>query len=293
MDPVITFSVITLGCIAAVFATILFYIAKKFSVKEDPRIDAVEDLLPAANCGGCGYPGCRGMAEALVKASDEGGIDDLLCPPGGNETMSAIAKYLGMEVAEKGPTLAVLRCGGDCINAPAKTKYEGPVSCIITHSLYAGESGCPTGCLGNGDCVTSCTFDAIHMSEETKLPVVDEGKCTSCGACVKACPRDLIQIRPTGKKSRRVWINCRNTEKGAAARKNCKTACIGCGKCVKICTDIRQAITMENNLAYIDFDKCITCGKCVNECPTGAIAATFTPPPKKQKAAASAKTELD
>jgi len=276
---------VTLGGAAAFAAMILFLVAKKFKVEEDPRIDEVVELLPGANCGGCGYPGCRGLAEALVKASDDGDISALKCPPGGSETMAEVGKCLGLEAGEVAPTVAVVRCGGTREKAPAKLNYDGPVKCAISNNLFSGESGCPYGCLGLEDCMVSCNFAAITMDPETGLPVVDEEKCVACGACVKACPRDIIELRPIGKKSRRVWINCINKEKGPAAMKNCKAACIACGKCVKECPEKIRAITITDNLAYIDTGKCIACGKCIVVCPTGAIAATFTPPKPKPKPA--------
>lgn len=285
MNLVIIYSVITLGTVAAGAAMILFFVAKKFRVDEDPRIDEVLELLPGANCGGCGFPGCRGFAEALVNAADNGDISALMCPPGGSETMADVGKYLGLEVAATDPTTAVVRCSGSREKAPAKLKYDGPSKCAVAHSLFAGESGCPHGCLGLGDCVTVCDFDAIYIDENTGLPVVDVEKCVSCGACVTACPRSIIEIRPRGRKDRRVWISCINQEKGGVAMKNCKVACIGCGKCVKTCPEKIQAISMENNLAYIDPKKCIACGLCIPACPTGAILATFQPPKPKPKPA--------
>jgi Na+-translocating ferredoxin:NAD+ oxidoreductase RNF subunit RnfB len=288
VNPVIVYSVVVLGLVAAGAAVILFVVARKFKVDEDPRIDEVTELLPGANCGGCGYPGCRGLAEALVKAADKGDLGGLMCPPGGNATMARIGEFLGVAVEESAPTVAVVRCGGSRQHAPARLEYDGPERCSIAHSLFAGESGCAYGCLGLGDCVAACDFDAIHMNRDTGLPEVEVEKCVSCGACVTACPRHLIEIRPLGRKERRVWVACMNREPGGTARKACKVACIGCGLCVKACPEKIQAITLKDNLAYIDPAKCIACGLCIPVCPTGAIQATFEPPQPKPKPAAEA-----
>ena len=142
----------------------------------------------------------------------------------------------------------------------------------------AGETACGFGCLGCGDCVEACQFDAIRMNPETGLPEVDEEKCTSCGACVKACPRHIIELRKKGPKGRRVYVSCVNKDKGPAAMKACKAACIGCGKCEKECPF--GAITVENNVSYIDFSKCRLCRKCVAVCPTKAIHTVNFPAPK-------------
>jgi len=272
---IILISVLSMGVLAVLIAVLLYFISRTFHVQEDPRKAEVNALLPGVNCGACGFPGCPGMAEALVKGADAGDISSLVCPPGGSATMQTIADYFGLKAGTILHQIAVLRCGGSCEASPSKTSYQGPRSCAVQHALYAGEGACPSGCVGQGDCVTVCEFDAMYMDEVTGLPVIDAEKCTACNACVKACPRTLIQLRPYARKGKRVWVNCRNTEKGAIAKKNCNVACIACGKCVKICDGIVQAITMENNLAYIDPVKCIACGKCVPECPTGSILATF------------------
>ena len=286
MNSVLIFAVISLSAIGLISAVVLYFIAQKFKVIEDPRISEVEENLPAANCGGCGFAGCRNFAEALVrKADSDKSLEGLNCPVGGADVMKKVASVLGLEAAETEPMIAVVRCNGSFKNAPAKVRYDGPSNCAFAHNLYAGTSGCAHGCLGLGDCVTACIFDAIHIDEETGLPVVND-KCTACGACVKACPRDIIELRAKGKKDRRIYVCCVNKEKGGPARKNCSVACIGCGKCLEACA--YEAITIENNLAYIDFEKCKLCRKCVVVCPTAAILELNFPPRKDKEAVAPA-----
>ena len=275
----ILIAVISLGAIGLVAAVILYAASKKFAVYEDPRIAQVSEVLPQANCGGCGYPGCSGFAAACVKA---GSLEGKLCPVGGQPTMEKVAAILGLEAAASEPKVVVVRCNGTCANRPKLTKYDGVRSCVVANSTYGGESGCTFGCLGCGDCVSACTFGAIKMNPETGLPEVDESKCTACGACAKACPRSIIEIRPKGKNNRRVYVQCVNKDKGAVARKACTAACIGCGKCVKVCPF--EAITLENNLAYIDPAKCKSCRKCEMECPQNAIIAVNFPPRKAKPA---------
>ncbi len=289
MDNIIIVSTIALGGLGLIAAVILYFVANKFKVFEDPKIDEVEEVLPSANCGGCGYPGCRAFAEATAKAAKElGNLERPFCPVGGNEVMQKVGDVLGLEVAAKDPMIAVVRCNGSFANSPGKVKYEGVTSCAFAHALYSGEGGCMYGCLGLGDCVDACEFDAIHMNPETGLPVVND-KCTACGACVEACPRDIIELRKRGPKERRIFVSCVNKEKGAPAKKNCNVACIGCGKCEKVCKF--DAITITSFLAYIDFNKCTLCRKCVEVCPTTAIwEVNFKPrKPRVDKPAATEK----
>lgn len=272
---VVLITIITLGGLGSLAALILFAAAQKFKVFEDPRIDQVEEALPAANCGGCGYPGCRAFAEALVKADD---ISSMNCPVGGATVMAMVAGILGKEVSQAAPQVAVIRCNGSCEHRPRVNEYQGATSCAVAAALYGGETGCSYGCLGLGDCVEACKFDAMYMDPETGLPVVIEDNCVACGACVKACPKDIIELRNTGPKSRRIFVSCVNKDKGAVAKKSCEVACIGCGKCQKVCP--HDAITIENNLAYIDYNKCKLCRKCVEVCPTNAIHELNFPPRK-------------
>ena len=282
---VLLYTILTLCVLGVLAAVILYFVAQKFRVEEDPRIDEVEKMLPGANCGGCGFAGCRGMADALVKRDD---ISELFCPVGGGDCMKAIAAYLGKAAAEKQPEVATVRCGGTCEKRPRTNEYNGAKSCAVVASLYAGETGCAFGCLGLGDCVAACAFDAIHMNPETGLPEVDPDKCTACGACVKACPKMVIELRKKWPKNRAVYVSCVSKDKGAVVMKACKAGCIGCGKCEKVCAF--GAITVENNLAYIDPQKCKLCRKCVNECPTGAIKLVgMDPLPKEPKAPAAPK----
>lgn len=266
MTTTFIFTIVSLTLLGFALALILYFVAQKFKVEEDPRIDDVEALLPGANCGGCGFAGCRAFAEGCVKASN---LDSLFCPVGGNDTMKSVASYLGLAVAEKAPQVAVIRCNGNCDNRPKTNHYDGYSSCAVMASLYAGDTACSFGCLGQGDCVTVCNFDAIKMDVKTGLPEVDEDKCTACGACVSACPKSIIELRNKGPKNRRIFVSCVNKDKGGVAKKACSVACIGCKKCQKVCPF--DAITVENNLAYIDFNKCKLCRKCVTECPTQAI----------------------
>jgi len=270
-----------LAVIGVLAAVILFFIAKKFHVEEDPRIDLIVECLPGANCGGCGFAGCRNLAENMVA---RGTMEGCSCPGNSKENNAKIAGILGIEAGETTPKIAVVRCQGSCENAPAKVQYDSAFSCAFANNLFAGENGCPNGCLGCGDCVKACNFGAISIDPETRLPIVDEEKCVGCGVCAKNCPRGVIEIRAKGPKNRRVYVACNNKEKGAVAMKNCKAACIGCGKCAKVCPF--EAITVENNLAYIDFTKCKMCKKCVAECPKNAILAVNFPAPKPAPAPA-------
>ena len=229
----------------------------------------------SANCGGCGFAGCRAFAEACVKASS---LSDLNCPVGGNETMNSVATILGLEAVKKDPRVAYIRCNGTCDNRPKTSNFDGASTCAIASSVYSGETDCQYGCLGYGDCYDACDFGAIDFREGMGVPLILDDKCVACGACVDACPKNLIELRKKFPKDRKIVVSCRNEDKGGIARKACKVACIGCGKCEKECKF--DAITIENNLAFIDSDKCKLCRKCVTVCPTNAITELNFPPRK-------------
>lgn len=259
--------IVSIGLIGAL---LLYVVAKRFHVDEDPRIDAVAELLPGANCGGCGLKGCRDFATRCVA---DGSLSGKYCPVGGAKVMQGISEILGIDAAEAEPRIAVLRCNGSCAARSVRYEYDGARSCAVMASVAVGVRGCSFGCLGCGDCADVCPFDAIAIDPETNLPAIDPDRCTACGKCAEACPRHIIEIRPRGRRDRRVWVACSSRDRGAVARKECSAACIGCGKCQRTCPF--EAITVADNLAYIDPDICRSCGKCIDVCPTGAILSTL------------------
>lgn len=284
MGSTVLITVICLSLLALISAVMLYFVAQKFKVFEDPRIDEILAILPSANCGGCGFAGCRNFAETLVKADT---FEGLSCPVGGAVVMGNVAKLLGKEAPEIDPLVAVLLCNGTPENSRRTSNYGGASDCRISNNLYIGETDCSYGCLSNGDCVRACAFNAMYMDPETRLPVIIDEKCVSCGACVKACPRNIIELRKKSKKDRKIYVACSNCDKGGPARRACNVACIACNKCFKVCEF--NAITILNNLAYIDATKCTFCRKCPAECPTGSIIE-LNFPPRKPKTEIKAET---
>lgn len=284
MSLTIIYTIAALSVIGISAAVILYFVSRKFYVYEDPRINEVEEQLPAANCGGCGFAGCRAFAEACVNAS---GLDELYCPVGGNDTMGKVSAILGLEPVKKDTRIACIRCNGTCDHRPKTSQYDGASTCAIAASVYSGESDCQWGCLGYGDCFDACDFDAIELRADLGVPKIIDDKCVACGACVDACPKNLIELRKQNPRNRKVVVACMNQDKGGVARKACAVACIGCTKCEKECKF--DAITIKNNLAFIDSDKCKLCRKCVPVCPTGSIIEENFPP---RKVKVEEKTEL-
>jgi RnfABCDGE-type electron transport complex B subunit len=272
---IILVSIFLLGGIGLLAAAILFFVAKKFNVEEDPRVEQVEAVLPGANCGGCGFSGCHDFAVNCVKAPSLEGFN---CPGGGEKAMKRIAEILGLTAVAAKPMVAALHCHGTRDNRPTRASYDGVDSCAILAMVAAGGADCSYGCLGQGDCAKACKWNALSMDPTTGLPVVDTDACTGCGACVAACPRRLFELRARGPRGMRVWVACSNCEKGPLAFKECRVSCIGCGKCQRACP--HDAITVKNNLAYIDHNKCRLCRKCVDQCPTHAIHAVNFPAPR-------------
>ncbi|MGE5598639.1 MAG: RnfABCDGE type electron transport complex subunit B [Bacteroidota bacterium] len=254
-------SLALLGGMGAVFGLLLAYAAHRFTVESDPRIDEVEKALPGANCGACGYPGCRGLAEAIV----EGKAPTNACPVGKAAAAARIAEITGTDAGDAAPRRAVLLCCGGREDCPDRFVYAGVADCAAANRLAGGPKGCEYGCLGLGTCVAKCPFGAIRINEKGLAEIGPE--CTGCGLCAPSCPRHLLTLVPV---SRVVAVACRNTQKGPEVRKICKTGCIACGICVKNCA--AGAITIQNNTALIDQEKCTQCGICVAKCPTKAIA---------------------
>jgi len=279
----ILYAVLVLGALAVIFGLALAVAAKVFEVKEDPRLAVIQENLAGANCGGCGYPGCGGCAAAILA----GKAPVNACPASSAENVARIAEALGIkaEVGEK--KVARVLCNGGCA-AKRRYDYVGLNDCIAASKVAAGPLECKYGCFGCGTCVEACHFGALRINANG-VAEVDKEKCTNCGACRKACPRGLIGEVPYSKE---VFVSCANRDKGPAAAKVCDNACIACGLCAKACPN--GAITMENNLPVIDFEKCVDCGKCALACPKNVIFPIPTAEAKEaykaeQKAAAAAK----
>ena len=232
-----------------------------FKVKTDEREEKVLAALPGNNCGGCGYPGCSGLAAAIVKG--EAPVNG--CPVGGSEVGDKIAAIMGTESAGTVKQVAFVACMGDCEKAKENYEYVGPQDCrVIDFVPGGGPKACREGCLGGGTCVTVCPFDAIRVVNG--IAVVDKEACKACGKCVAACPRKLISLVPYDAKH---IVACSSHAKGPDVMKACSAGCIGCGLCVRNCP--AAAITLDNNLAHIDQDKCTGCGVCTEKCPKKII----------------------
>ncbi len=262
---VIVVTTVSLGVIALVAGVILFAASKKFAVVENPLIDEVEELLPGANCGGCGFAGCRAFAEALVKSKDA----ELTCPVADSAVMEAIAGKVGIEARSSERKVARVFCrGGD--KSLHKGEYHGIRMCSAAIVANTESLVCPYGCLGFGDCVVVCPFDCIQIVGG--VAVVNEEKCTGCGLCVKSCPRNLIELVPANK---HVFVACKSPDKGAEVKAYCSVGCIGCRLCLKSCPE--DTIIFSPFLAKIIPDACTGCMACVEKCPTKTIRSVWEP----------------
>ena len=260
-----TSAVILAVVLAGVFGLVLAVAGKKFAVEEDPRIGEITNLLPGANCGGCGYAGCGALANAIVSCEQK---DASRCVVANPEAKKAIAAVMGVEDTGSGEEVRKiprLHCNGCVANRTAASNYQGVHNCYLRAQQGGGPGQCNFGCFGDGACVAACNFGAIKIGENG-LPQFDYNKCVGCGACAKACPQLLIELIDARKK---VLVQCNNREKGKAAMTNCKVSCISCGICAKTCP--KQAITITDgpngSIPVIDYDKCVGCGLCTMKCP--------------------------
>ena len=259
----ILYAVALLGGLGMLFGVLLSYADKKFHVEVDERQLKIREAITGANCGVCGYPGCDAFAEAVFEGKAP--IDG--CIPGGQKALNAIAAIMGETAEQREPMIARVLCQGSAGMAKTRYVYTGIPSCRLAASMAGGPLKCNVACIGLGDCVQACQFDAIHIVNG--LAVIDDDKCTACGTCVTACPHDVIRVLP---KAADVIIRCRNVDRAREARDACSVACIGCKRCEKACQ--HGAIHVDNMHAAIDPATCTLCGDCVAACPTGSITMT-------------------
>lgn len=256
-------AILILGILGLFFGIFLTFIYTKFKVEENPLFTKIYELLPKANCGGCGFAGCSAFAECLIenKTSPE------KCVMIDEKSLSEICNLLGLEKKEKERYIARVCCyGGN--NAKKKFEYTTIKSCSALNAIFDTNFECAYGCIGLGDCVKVCPVDAIRMNDKN-IPEIDEEKCIGCGKCVEVCPKKIIKLIPEKNK---IYVSCSSLDKGPVVVKICQVGCIACGRCVKVCP--LGAIKIENNLAVIDYEKCDNCGKCVEECPRKIIFAS-------------------
>jgi len=255
-------SAMILGGVGTLFALVIALAQRRLYVWEDPRIDAVTGMLPGANCGACGQVGCRSFAERLVAGETE----PATCTVLSSDDRSDLASYLGVAVGAATRRVARLLCAGGCDVAPLRAEYVGLQTCRAAAAVAGGAKACSWGCLGLADCVRSCNFDAMFMNP-VGLPVVIPDRCTACGDCVEACPKDLYTLMP---ETQNLLVQCRNLLEGAEAEAVCAVACNGCGKCVADASP--GLIEIQKGLAVIDYaENARASAEATRRCPTGAI----------------------
>ena len=254
-------AVIVIAVLGLILGLFLGIAAKAFHVETDPREDKISAALPGNNCGGCGYPGCTGLAAAIVNG--EAPVN--ACPVGGAAVAKEVAAIMGVEADDTKRMAAYVKCAGDCEKAAKNYEYTGAEDCRMAALLPGGgDKSCAYGCLGYGSCVSACPFDAIQIVNGIAL--VDKDACKACGKCIEACPKKLIELLPYDSK---YIVACSSKDKGPDVMKKCKAGCIGCGLCKKNCP--KEAIDIKDLLAYIDQDKCEKCGVCAEKCPKKII----------------------
>lgn len=258
---VVIMAAVVVGVVGLLIGVLLGIASEKFKVEVDEKEILVRNELPGNNCGGCGYPGCDGLAKAI--ATGNAGVGD--CPVGGASVAEKIAAIMGVESGGTDKRVAFVKCKGTCDKIKVQYRYFGLDDCKkIAVVPGAGEKACIYGCMGGGSCVKACAFDAIHVIDG--VAVVDKEKCVACGKCVGSCPSNLIDMVPYGAEH---LVQCNSHDKGKEVKAKCEAGCIGCTLCIKQCEF--DAIHMDNNLAVIDYEKCTNCGKCAEKCPVKVI----------------------
>ena len=259
----IIIATVVLAAIGIAVGAALVYIGNKFHVEVDERETAIREVLPGNNCGACGFAGCDAVAAAIVK----GEADAAVCPVGGIPVTEKINEIMGTKAAGTERKVAFVRCNGSCEHTSMKNQYVGINDCraVALSGMYPWN--CDYGCMGFGTCAAVCPQNAIHINNG--VAIVDQRSCIGCGLCAKECPHHLIELIPLNQKT---VVRCRNTDKGKDVKAICEVGCIGCRLCTKQCE--AGAITVDGNLAHIDYSLCTNCGKCAEKCPQGTITKT-------------------
>lgn len=259
MNEILTPVLIVAG-IGLLAGLILAVASIVMAVPKDEKAEAIRDMLPGANCGACGFSGCDGYAKALSSGEAKPG----LCTVGGAPVAKTISEYLGCDAGDVEAKVALVHCLGSYDNTSDKVEYEGIATCAGAAIVAGGVASCQYGCMGLGDCVAACQYDAISVCNG--VAKIDPARCRGCSMCVKACPKHLITFVPATKQA---VVRCSNCDKGALTNKVCKIGCIGCMKCEKTCQ--HDAVHVVNSLAAVDPAKCVGCGDCVSACPRHCI----------------------
>ncbi|MEE0969173.1 MAG: RnfABCDGE type electron transport complex subunit B [Clostridia bacterium] len=261
----ILITVLIFAGLGALFGLLLSFASKMFAVRIDERVPMILEKLPGANCGGCGYSGCAALAEAIAR----GDARPESCNVCDSESAKAIGAIIGVEVGEKKRMRAQVMCSGQGDAARKKYIYSGASDCVAAERLGGGDKLCRNGCIGLGSCASACPMGAISVVGG--IAQVDYQKCEGCGVCVSACPKQIIKLIPFDAAH---WVGCMSVENGANTKKQCDSGCISCRICERNCPE--GAITVNDFVASIDYDKCVNCGKCVQKCPRGIIWSAHT-----------------